>query len=130
MGKDFTAKDFRTWGATLHASGAARSNTPGCCDQRNCREEDDLCSGQAGRRGTAQYTCRVPQVLYQPDCVRRMRSGHIHEIIDGKLTLASARKAETLVLAFLRQEGGDRRVNRAASILYSAAGMPDRRMSP
>jgi DNA topoisomerase IB len=32
------------------------------------------------------------------------RSGSIHEKIDGKLTVASARKAETLVLGFLRQE--------------------------
>ena len=32
------------------------------------------------------------------------RSGSIHEVIDGKLSAASARKAETLVLAFLRHE--------------------------
>ena len=37
------------------------------------------------------------------------RSGSIHEKIDGKLAAASPRKAETLVLAFLRQEGSNGR---------------------
>ena len=49
------------------------------------------------------------------------RSGSIHENIDGKLTAASARKAETLVLAFLREEGSDVRTKRAASIYAGEA---------
>jgi DNA topoisomerase IB len=43
------------------------------------------------------------------------RSGSIHDKIDGKLTAASARKAETLVLAFLREESSDQRNKRAPS---------------
>jgi DNA topoisomerase IB len=54
------------------------------------------------------------------------RSGSIHEKIDGKLTAASARKAETLVLAFLRQEGGAGGCARRQSFLQRNSGMDDR----
>ncbi len=61
MGDDFTAKDFRTWGATLHAitllactplpEPAERAGT----QKRNCRR------GQASGRQAAQHAGRLPQ---------------------------------------------------------------------
>lgn len=130
MGNDFTAKDFRTWGATLHAI-SLLACTP--LPEPPSEHAYKKCIVAVVKQVAAQLrntpaVCRKSYI--NPAVFDSWRSGHIHEIIDGKLTLASARKAETLVLAFLRQEGGDRRANRAASILYSAAGMPDRRMSP
>jgi DNA topoisomerase I len=130
MGNDFTAKDFRTWGATLHAiSLLARTPLPEPPSELACKK----CIAAVVKQVAEQLrntpaVCRKSYI--NPAVFDSWRSGHIHEIIDGKLTLASARKAETLVLAFLRQEGGDRRANRAASLLYSAAGMHERRMSP
>jgi DNA topoisomerase-1 len=130
MGNDFTAKDFRTWGATLHAI-SLLACTP--LPEPPSEHAYKKCIVAVVKQVAAQLrntpaVCRKSYI--NPAVFDSWRSGHIHEIIDGKLTLASARKAETLVLAFLRQEGGDRRANRAASILYSAAGMHDRRMSP
>ena len=49
------------------------------------------------------------------------RSGSIHDKIDGKLTAASARKAETLVLAFLREEGSDVRTKRSSPLYAGEA---------
>jgi DNA topoisomerase-1 len=130
MGNDFTAKDFRTWGATLHAI-SLLACTP--LPQPPSEHAYKKCIAAVVKQVAAQLrntpaVCRKSYI--NPAVFDSWRLGHIHEIIDGKLTLASARKAETLVLAFLRQEGGERRANRAASILYSAAGMHDRRMSP
>ncbi len=130
MGNDFTAKDFRTWGATLHAI-SLLACTP--LPEPPSEHAYKKCIVAVVKQVAAQLrntpaVCRKSYI--NPAVFDSWRSGHIHEIIDGKLTLASARKAETLVLAFLRQEGGERRANRAASILYSAAGMHDRRMSP
>src|ERR1700679_2225023 len=54
------------------------------------------------------------------------RSGSIHENIDGKLTAASARKAETLVLAFLRQEGNVSGAPRRQPVLQRISAQDDR----
>jgi DNA topoisomerase IB len=54
------------------------------------------------------------------------RSGSIHEKIDGNLTVASARKAETLVLAFLRQEGRPAAAPRRQAILQKDVSLEDR----
>ena len=130
MGNDFTAKDFRTWGATLHAISLLACTPlpepPSELAYKKCIAA--VVKQVAAQLRNTPAVCRKSYI--NPAVFDSWRSGHIHEIIDGKLTLASARKAETLVLAFLRQEGGDRRANRAASLLYRAAGMHERRMSP
>jgi len=130
MGNDFTAKDFRTWGATLHAiSLLARTPLPEPPSEHAIKKSIAAVVKQvAAQLRNTPAVCRKSYI--NPAVFDSWRSGSIHEKIDGKLTLASPRKAETLVLEFLRQEGGERRANRAASILYSAAGMHDRRMSP
>jgi DNA topoisomerase I len=110
MGNDFTAKDFRTWGATLHAiTLLARTPLP------------DPPSEHAFKKSVAEVVKQVAVELRNTPAVCRKsyinpavfdswRSGSVHAKIDGKLTAASARKAETLVLEFLRQEGGGRRI--------------------
>ena len=55
------------------------------------------------------------------------RCGSIHEKINGKLTSASARKAETVVLAFLRDEGQAAAVPRREGLLQKDAAVEDRR---
>jgi DNA topoisomerase IB len=54
------------------------------------------------------------------------RSGSIHERIDGKLTAASARKAETLVLTFLRHEEQGIATRRRPAFLHKLTNMEDR----
>src|SRR3984893_17024516 len=104
MGNDFTAKDFRPWGATLHAiSLLARTPLP------------EVASESAFKRSIAQVVKQVAVELRNTPAVCRKsyinpavfdswRAGSIHDRIDGKLATASARKAEALVLAFLRGE--------------------------
>jgi DNA topoisomerase-1 len=104
MGNDFTAKDFRTWGATLHAiTLLARTPLP------------EVASELAFKRSIAQVVKQVAVELRNTPAVCRKsyinpavfdswRAGSIHDRIDGKLATASARKAEALVLAFLRGE--------------------------
>jgi hypothetical protein len=49
-------------------------------------------------------TPAVWQVLYQPGCIRFMAFGRHSPGLQRSLSLAARRKAETLVLAFLRHE--------------------------
>jgi len=109
MGNDFTAKDFRTWGATLHAiTLLARTPLPEPPSDRAIKKSIAAVVKQvAAQLRNTPAVCRKSYI--NPAVFDSWRSGSIHEKIDGKLTLASARKAETLVLAFLRQEGGVRR---------------------
>ncbi|HWW31603.1 MAG TPA: hypothetical protein VNY80_16420 [Steroidobacteraceae bacterium] len=129
MGNDFTAKDFRTWGATLHAI-----TLLACTPLPESRSEYAFkkCIAAVVKQVAAQLrntpaVCRKSYI--NPAIFDSWRLGHIQEKIDGKLTAASARKAETLVLAFLRQEGGGRRaMDRAASDLQKLADMDERPM--
>src|SRR5208283_2558391 len=117
MGNDFTAKDFRTWGATLHAI-SLLACTP--LPEPPSEHAFKKCIAAVVKQVAAQLrntpaVCRKSYI--NPAVFDSWRLGHIHEEIDGKLTVASARKAETLVLAFLRREGGGRRAaDRAASV--------------
>ena len=109
MGNDFTAKDFRTWGATLHAiSLLARTPLPEPPSEHAIKKSIAAVVKQvAAQLRNTPAVCRKSYI--NPAVFDSWRSGSIHEKIDGKLTLASPRKAETLVLEFLRQEGGVRR---------------------
>jgi DNA topoisomerase-1 len=130
MGSDFTAKDFRTWGATLHAI-----TLLACTPLPESRSEHAFkkCIAAVVKQVAVQLrntpaVCRKSYI--NPAIFDSWRSGSIHEKIDGKLTAASARKAETLVLEFLREEGRGRGVaERIPSVLRDVAAMDDRRMS-
>jgi DNA topoisomerase IB len=104
MGEEFTAKDFRTWGATLHAITLLA-----------CTDLPERPSERALKRKTAQVVKQVAAELRNTPAVCRKsyinpsvfdawRSGSIHAVFNGSLTRAAPRKAETLVLEFLRQE--------------------------
>lgn len=104
MGNDFTAKDFRTWGATLHAiTLLARTPLPEVPSESAMKK----CIAQVVKQVALELrntpaVCRKSYI--NPAVFGSWSAGSIHDKIDGKLTTASARKAETLVLAFLRGE--------------------------
>jgi DNA topoisomerase IB len=102
MGDDFTAKDFRTWGATLHAL-VLLGRTP----------KDSDASESALKRTIAGVVKQVASELRNTPAVCRKsyinpvvfdgwRSGAIHEAFGASQAAISTRKAETLVLDFLK----------------------------
>jgi DNA topoisomerase I len=104
MGDDFTAKDFRTWGATLHAITLLAAT-----------ELPDPPSEHAYKKRIVEVVKRVAVELRNTPAVCRKsyinpavfdswRSGSIHKSLNGSLVSATARKAEKLVLDFLRNE--------------------------
>jgi DNA topoisomerase I len=102
MGDDFTAKDFRTWGATLHAL-ILLARTPW---DPNSSERDSnkqiacvIDKVAAGLRNTP-AVCRKSYI--NPVVFDAWRSGVIQRTFNGNLSFASPRKAETLVSNFLR----------------------------
>jgi DNA topoisomerase I len=103
MGDDFTAKDFRTWGATLRAI-AIMHSTPlpdpaseralsACIVEAVKQVADDLRNTPA--------VCRKSYI--NPLVFEAWRSGALHKGIDEKIA-GAPRRAERLVLAFLRRQ--------------------------
>jgi DNA topoisomerase-1 len=125
MGDDFTAKDFRTWGATLHAiTLLARTPFPEVRSERALRKKiAEVVKEVAAQLRNTPAVCRKSYI--NPAVFDSWRSGSIHRHIDGKLATASARKAETLVLAFLRNEGRSDGTRRAA-FLHGITPLDDR----
>src|ERR1700680_4768170 len=104
MGNDFTAKDFRTWGATLHAiTLLAYTPLPESRSERALKREiADVVKQVAAKLRNTPAVCRKSYI--NPAVFESWRSGLIHRVFNGSLSLAAPRKAETLVLAFLRSE--------------------------
>jgi len=104
MGEDFTAKDFRTWGATLHAiTLLARVALPEPPSERALKSEiADVVKQVAATLRNTPAVCRKSYI--NPAVFDSWRSGLIHKVFNGSLSLAAPRKAEALVLAFLRHE--------------------------
>ena len=104
MGDDFTAKDFRTWGATLHAiTLLARTPLPEAPSERALRKAiADVVKQVAVKLRNTPAVCRKSYI--NPAVFDSWRSGLIHRVFNGSLSLAAPRKAETLVLAYLRRE--------------------------
>jgi DNA topoisomerase IB len=103
MGEDFTAKDFRTWGATLRAVCLlARTALPEKRSERAFKSEIVKVVKQvAAELRNTPAVCRKSYI--NPTVFEAWRSGAIHRTFNGNLTLAAPRKAETLVLEFLRR---------------------------
>ena len=104
MGDDFTAKDFRTWGATLHAiTLLARTPLPEAPSERALRKAiAGVVKQVAVKLRNTPAVCRKSYI--NPAVFDSWRSGLIHRVFNGSLSLAAPRKAETLVLAYLRRE--------------------------
>jgi DNA topoisomerase-1 len=103
MAEDFTAKDFRTWGATLRAvTLLAHTALPEKPSEHAFKSEIVKVVKQvAAELRNTPAVCRKSYI--SPAVFEAWRSGAIHETFNGNLTLAAPRKAETLVLAFLRR---------------------------
>jgi DNA topoisomerase IB len=102
MGDDFTAKDFRTWGATLHAL-VLLGRIP---RDANASEAALKITIAGVVRQVATELRNTPAVCRKayinPLVFDGWRSGVIHEAFGGSQGTISTRKAETLVLDFLR----------------------------
>src|SRR6202789_3013782 len=126
MGIDFTAKDFRTWGATLHAiTLLAATDLPDPPSEHAYKKRiAEVVKQVAVELRNTPAVCRKSYI--NPAVFDSWRSGSIHKSINGKLTVASARKAETLVLAFLRQEGNAGGAARRQPVLQRISTVDDR----
>jgi DNA topoisomerase-1 len=104
MGDDFTAKDFRTWGATLHAiTLLASTELPETGSETAYKKKiTEVVKQVAVELRNTPAVCRKSYI--NPAVFDSWRSGNIHKIIDGSLKATTARKAEKVVLDFLRQE--------------------------
>ncbi|MGD0502706.1 MAG: DNA topoisomerase IB [Steroidobacteraceae bacterium] len=104
MGEEFTAKDFRTWGATLRAvTLLAQTALPEQASEQAFKSEIVKVVKQvAAELRNTPAVCRKSYI--NPAVFEAWRSGTIHKTFNGSLTLAAPRKADTLVLEFLRRK--------------------------
>lgn len=104
MGDDFTAKDFRTWGATLHAiTLLAATDLPETDSEHAYKKKiAEVVKQVAVELRNTPAVCRKSYI--NPAVFDSWRSGSIHKIINGSLKSTTARKTEKVVLEFLRQE--------------------------
>ena len=103
MGDDFTAKDFRTWGATLHAI-ILLSGTPlpDPMSERACKQAIlGVIRNVAHQLRNTPAVCRKSYI--NPAVFDSWRCGKIHAAFDGALSVSAPRKTEALVLDFLRK---------------------------
>jgi DNA topoisomerase IB len=101
MGDDFTAKDFRTWGATLQAVILlARTPRPGDPSDRAYKTEIARIVKQvAAELRNTPAVCRKSYI--NPIVFEAWRSGAIQKSFSGGLKLAAPRQTENRVLSFL-----------------------------
>ncbi len=102
MGDDFTAKDFRTWGATLHALMLlARIPRDSAASEAAIKRTFVAVVRQvAAQLRNTPAVCRKSYI--NPLVFERWRSGAIHEGFAANQAAVATRKAEALVLDFLR----------------------------
>ena len=112
LGDDFTAKDFRTWSATLRAMQLMHS-TP--LPERPSERALAACIVEAVREVAAglRNTPAVFRKSYiNPAVFDAWRSGALHEAIRESLT-GAPRRAERVVATFLRRHAGPRLAGRS-----------------
>jgi DNA topoisomerase I len=107
MGDDFTAKDFRTWGATLQAIILlARTPLPENAPDRSFKSEIAAVVKQvAAELRNTPAVCRKSYI--NPVVFAAWRSGMIQKAFNGGLKLAAPRQTESRVLAFLNDHSND-----------------------
>ena len=108
MGANFTAKDFRTWGATLHAITllAATALPPGCTERGCKREIVRVVKLVAEQLRNTPAVCRKSYI--NPAVFEMWRSGELHRTFGAGFLSAGSRRAERLVLSFLRTQAAVR----------------------
>jgi DNA topoisomerase-1 len=102
MGDDFTAKDFRTWGATLRALMllARIPREPDASERTLKRAIVDVVKQVAEELRNTPAVCRKSYI--NPVVFEAWRAGAVHKAFSSKSSVP-ARKAETLVRDFLRR---------------------------
>src|SRR6266403_638850 len=92
MGDDFTAKDFRTWGATLHAiTLLARTPLPEIPSERALKSEiAEVVKQVAAKLRNTPAVCRKSYI--NPAVFDSWRGGLIHKVFNGSLSLARPAK--------------------------------------
>lgn len=103
MGKDFTAKDFRTWGATLHATVIMHA-TP--LPARPSKSALNRCIVEATKKvagglGNTPAVCRKSYI--NPLVFKAWRSGELHRTIGDDISRAP-RRTERFIPALLRRQ--------------------------
>ena len=104
MGDDFTAKDFRTWGATLHAiTLLAATPLPLKPSEHALKREIVAVIKQvAVQLRNTPAVCRKSYI--NPAVFETWRSGLIHKAFGEKLRNARSSRMEKSVLAYLRRQ--------------------------
>lgn len=130
MGDDFTAKDFRTWGATLRAIAIMHGTPlPDPASERALKTcIVDAIKKVAGDLRNTPTVCRKSYI--NPLVFDAWRSGALHKGIGEKIA-GAPRRAERLVPAFLRQQA--RRAKRASATSLATAlksSLRTRRIKP
>jgi DNA topoisomerase-1 len=104
MGDDFTAKDFRTWGATLHAiallAATPLPEKPG--EHALKREIVAVIKQVAAQLRNTPAVCRKSYI--NPAVFETWRSGLIHRSFGDTLRDMKSLRTEKAVLAFLRRQ--------------------------
>jgi DNA topoisomerase I len=102
MGEDFTAKDFRTWGATLQATVLlARTPHPHKVSDRAFKKEiAAVVQRVATELRNTPAVCRKSYI--NPMVFDAWRSGAIRRYFSGTRKVSQPRLAERRVAAFLR----------------------------
>ncbi|HKY90963.1 MAG TPA: hypothetical protein VJM11_07980, partial [Nevskiaceae bacterium] len=128
MGEDFTAKDFRTWGATLRAIALM-----GCTPLPDPPSERALkgCIVEAIRtvaselRNTPAVCCKA---YINPAVFTAWREGRLHRVVKEDLSNAP-RKAEALALRFLKAQARSASASATTRRSATKASKPRRRAS-
>jgi len=126
MGDDFTAKDFRTWNATLHAIEIMRSTPlpePPSERAASARIAEAVREVAAGLRNTP-AVCRKSYI--NPVAFDAWRDGSLHDAIREELR-GAPRKAERIVASFLRRYAAA--PNRRSPLFTARAALPRRAVS-
>lgn len=102
MGDDFTAKDFRTWGATLHALMllGQRPRDSEASETALKREIAGVVKEVASELRNTPAVCRKSYI--NPLVFDKWRSGLVHEAFGGSRVAIPTPRVETLALGFLR----------------------------
>ncbi len=124
MGDDFTAKDFRTWGATLRAL-VLLGRTPREADSTEAALKKTIAGVVRQVAAELRNTPAVCRKSYiNPLVFDAWRSGAIQEAFGSSPVRISTRKAESLVLEFLKS------IRTAPSAPESTAAGPTRARRP